>query len=688
MKKKTFLIEIQTENLPANLLKKIALTLYKKFIQTLKIENIIYDKIKWFATHRKLAIQIKNIQQNNIKKYIIKKGPPISISFDKYGNIKKPAILWMKKLKININKIERLKKNNLEWLIYKKKIKFKKYKKILPKITKKILYKFPCPYFMKWNETKHKFIRPIRNIIMLLNKKIIPCKIFNLKSNNISEGHFFKKKSKIKILNANNYESTLLNKGKIIVDYNKRKNKIYKNIKKLSKKNKSHLKINYNLLNEVNSLVEYPTALIAHFNKKYLSIPKEIIIYIIEKILKSFPLFKKNGKLKSYFIFLTNFKKKKYKNIILGYKSVILSKLQDVNFFIKKDKKKLLKKNKKKLKNILFYKNLGNMYKKTNRLKKIIVFFSKILDFNIKNGIKSASLSKCDLISHMVSEFPDLQGIIGSYYAKYNQEKKEIYKAIKEQYLPRYKKDKLPKTKIGIALSLSDKFDNLIGLFLIGKKPKGDTDPFALRRTAIGILKIIIKNKISFNLNILINKIINLYNIKKSISFNKKIFKFIINRFHNFYKKEKNIKKIIKSIINTKKINLFQINKKIKIMLKFINSKNLKKILILNKRIDNILKNHNKKKLNIINKLLFKKKIEKKITKKIKKINKKIKKFNKKTEYEKSIKEIININKTIEKFFNQIKINHNVLEIQINRLSILNKLKKIFSKVAIFSYLY
>ncbi|CAL4319030.1 Glycine--tRNA ligase beta subunit [Buchnera aphidicola (Periphyllus testudinaceus)] len=688
MKQKTFLVEIRIEYIPANILKKISLSFYNKFIKILNIKNINYKKINWFATHKKIAIQIINVKNNNKKKIIIKKGPPTSISYDKFGNLQKPAILWMKKLKIDINKIKKYKKNNSEWLIYKKKKKIKKLKETLPKITKKVIYKLSHPHFMRWNKKNYKFIRPVRNIIMLLNKKIIPFKIFNLQTNNNSQGLELNKKNTIKILHAKNYESILLKKGNIIVNYKKRKKKILKDIRNLTKNSNSYIKINKNLLNEVNSLVEQPTALISNFNKKYLSIPKEIIIYVIEKILKSFPLFKKNGDLKSYFIFIINLQTKNYKNIILGYKSVISSKLQDIIFFLKKDIKTPLKKNKKLLKNVLFYNNLGSLYKKQKRLQKIILFFSKIINFNIKNAFRAASLSKYDIVSNMVSEFPDMQGIVGSYYAKYNNEKKEIYKAIKEQYLPKYENDKLPQTKIGKILSISDKFDNLIGLFLIGKQPKSDKDPFALRRTVIGILKIIITNKISFNLNILIEKIVKIYNIKKPKLFYKNILNFIINRFNNFYKNEKNIKKIIKSVTNFNKINLFKINKKIKTLINFIKSINSKKILILNKRIDNILKKNHKNYITKINKSLLSNNLEKKIVYKIKKISKKIKKYNKQKKYKNSIQEIINIHSIIEKFFNEIKINHEIKEIKINRLSILKKLKNIFSKIANFSYLY
>ncbi|NIG99112.1 MAG: glycine--tRNA ligase subunit beta [Buchnera aphidicola (Periphyllus acericola)] len=686
MKKKTFLVEIRVEDIPANSLKKIAKLFYKKYIEILKKKEITYKKINWFATHRKLAIKIKNISYKKKKKITIKKGPPVLISFDKFGKFQKPALSWIKKFKINKKKIEIYKEKKKEWICFKKKIKNKKYEKILPKITKKSIYKISHPHFMKWKKKKYKFIRPVRNIIMLLNDKVIPYKIFNLKTNNYSQNTLSNNFSKIKILNAKNYEKILLKKGKIYVDYKKRKKIIINQIKNLKKKNKSYLKINKNLLNEINSLVEQPKSLISSFKKKYLIIPQKIIIYILEKTLKSFPLFKKNGKLNSYFIFIINLKTKNYTKIITEYKSVIESKLQDISFFIKKDTKNSLKNNKKLLKNVLFYKNLGNLYDKTNRLKEIIKFFSKIINFNIKNAKKAASLSKCDIVSSLVLEFSELQGIAGSYYAKNNNEIKEVYKAIEEQYKPIHEKDSLPITKIGISLALSDKFDNLIGLFLIGEIPKGNKDPFALRRTAIGIIKIIIKNKISFNLNLLIKKIINLYNIKKK-NIEKKILNFIINRLNNFYKSEK-IKKIIKSIINFKKINLLKINKKINLILKFILSKHAKKILILNKRIDNILKNKNKKIIYKINLSLLKHKIEKKIVQKIKKLKKKINYYNYKKKYKNSLKEIIKIHKIVEKFFNQIKINHNIKKIKINRLSIIYKLKKIFSKVIKFSYLY
>ncbi|CAL4319174.1 Glycine--tRNA ligase beta subunit [Buchnera aphidicola (Chaitophorus sp. 3695)] len=690
MKKKTFLVEINTEDLPAKKLKKISLFFYKKFIQKLKIENIIYNKINWFATSRRIAIQIKNFKYNQKNEYIIQKGPPISIAFNEKGIIQKPALSWIKKFNINKKNIQIFQKGKKKWLIYKKKKKYKDFSEKLFKITKKIFYKCSHPHLMKWNDTKYKFIRPIRNIIMLINKKIISKKIFGLTPTRQTQCHYLiKNKSKINISNAKDYSSILKEKGKIIVDYKVRKDRIQKNILNLAKKNQSFLIINKYLLEEITALVEWPSAIIISFKKKFLSLPKKIIIYIIENHLKCFPLFKKNKKLKSKFICIINTQTKKSNKIISSYKTVISSKLQDINFFFKKDMKNKLSDNKKLLKNVLFHEHLGNLEDKTNRLKKIILLLQKKILFNIKNAQRAAFLSKCDIISYMVLEFPDLQGIIGSYYAKYNKEKKEVYKALQEYYLPKYKNDKLPTSNIGIALSITDKLDTLIGMFIIGKVPKGDKDPFALRRISISIIKIIICYKISFNLNKLVKKIILIYKIKTNIK--KIIYKinlFIINRFYYFYKNEKNIKNIIKSIINLKKINILQINKKIIMIIKFLKSKYAKKILNINKRITNILKNKNFSDSFKINPKLFKYDLEKKLFEKIQHINIKINVLNQKEKYKKSIKEIINIHDLLEKFFNEIQINHKIKKIQKNRLNILYMIKKTFQKIAIFNYLY
>lgn len=690
MKKKIFLIEINTEDLPAKKLKKISLFFYKKFIKILKIENIIYEKISWFSTSRRLAIQIKNFTYDKKIEYIIKKGPPVSISFNKQGIIQKPALLWMKKFNITKENIQILNKNNKKWLIYKKIKKYSNYENKLAEISKKIFYTCSNSHLMQWNKKKYKFIRPIRNIVMLINTKIIPQKMFGLYTNRKTQCHYLiKDKSQVKILHAKNYLSILEKKGKVIADYKIRKNKIKKNILNLAKKNNSFLKINNYLLEEINSLVEWPSVLIISFKKKFLSLPKEIIIYIIENNLKCFPLFKKNNTLQSKFICVINTETKNYHKIISSYQIVISSKLQDIKFFFKKDIKTQLSDKKKLLKKILFHENLGNLEDKTNRLQKIILLLQKKISFNPKNAQKAAFLSKCDIISCMVSEFPDLQGIIGSYYAKYDKEPKEVYTALREYYLPRFKNDKLPSSNIGIALSITDKLDTLIGMFIIGKIPKGDKDPFALRRISIGIIKIIIFYKITFNLNTLIKKIILIYGIKKNIKLiTSQIIKFIINRFNHFYKKEKNIKNIIKSIININKINLFEINKKIKMIIKFLKSKHSERILNMHKRITNILKKQNFKNSSEINSKLFKHNLEKELYEKIKFINIKVNILNKQKKYQKSIIEIININYILEKFFKNIIINHKNKKIKKNRLNILYMIQKTFHKIAIFSYLY
>ncbi|CAL4319058.1 glycine--tRNA ligase subunit beta [Buchnera aphidicola] len=689
MKKKTFLLELKVENIPSYLLKELALSIYKKFIKILEKKKFLYKKIQWFATPRRVAIKIKNIYTKEKQKYKIYKGPAKKIAFDHIGKFTKITKLWMKRFHILPDQIKIFQKKKKEWLIYKKKRKKINYKKKLAQISKIIIYSLSRFNLMRWNEKNYKFIRPIRNISMMLNEKIIKYKMFGLKTNNHIQSYTYDIKKNIKISHAKDYPKILLKKGKVIADYEKRKKKIYQQIHKLAKSHNSYLKINNLLLEEINSLIEYPYSLVASFKKKYLFIPQEINIYVIEKILKSFPLFNKNNKLQSIFIFVINVKKKNHKKIISGYESVILSKLQDINFFLKKDTKEKLQNKINLLKKIIFYKNLGNMYEKTKRLKKIILLLSKKIKFHTNDAIQAASLSKCDLVTNMVNEFPDLQGIIGSYYAKISQENKNVCKGIQEQYLPKHNNDQLPKSSIGIALSISDKLDNIIGMFIIGEKPKGEKDPFGLRRAAIGIIKIILYNKISLNLNKMIKKIIKLYNIKISLKkIQKKILIFIINRFNNFYHQEKNIKNIIQSIICLKKINLFKINKKIKMILFFRNSHNFKKILITNKRIENFFKNTCIKSTYKIKKSLLKKNIEIKLVKKIKKLEKKINTLNLKQKYNQTMLEIIKVNKYIKKFFDQVKIHNKIETIKLNRFNILYKIKKIFSMVANFSYLY
>ncbi|QJC33152.1 glycine--tRNA ligase subunit beta [Enterobacteriaceae endosymbiont of Donacia clavipes] len=677
MFKDTLLIEIGTEEIPFIYLLKISKIIKKNFEDELKKNNFKYEIIKCFATSRRIAIQVchLNIIQENFIKII--KGP--YVSNEKNIFLIDKVKFWIKKQKINNIKDIFYKKN---YIFYKKIIKGLHIKNLLTNMVINSLKNISSiPNFMYWDKNIFKFIRPIRNLVFMLGEENIRKNILHIKSNNIILGHRFMCKKKIILKNAINYEKLLFKKGKVIVDFIKRKNIISNEIKKIAINLNSYTKITNNFLEELTSMVEWPVLLLGKFNKKFLFLPSKILIYVMEKCQKYIPLYDKNNHLLSNFIILINIKTNNNKIIINNHEQILKSKFKDVQFFFKNDLKIKLEVYLDKLKNVIFQKNLGNLFDKTIRVEQISKFLAKILNVNIEYCIRASKLSKCDLVTQIVYEFPELQGIMAMYYAKYNKENKNVIKAIKEQY-QHNKNYLIPKNIISCILFISDKIDTLVGISNISLLPTGNKDPFALKVITLVIIRIIIENKLKINFIKLIYLSLFLYkkNFTNKKQISEKIMIFIKNRCKNWYISLGYNKKIIYSVLNCKIDELIILDYKIKALDKFFKIEKKQSILLIfiNKRINKILLK-NEKYVNYnyqINLSLLKKKEEIILVNYIIKLSKILKLKIKNYEYYNILLILSELYYPIDKFFKKVIINHKNKTIKNNRITILYNIKK------------
>ncbi|QJC36362.1 glycine--tRNA ligase subunit beta [Enterobacteriaceae endosymbiont of Donacia simplex] len=684
------LLEISIEEIPSNYLLKLSKIILINFKNELKKNSFKYKKIKCFFTARRIALQIYliNIKQNDY--FYTIKGP--FISNEKNIFLNKIVKLWIKKYNIK-NKKDIFFKN--KYLFYKKIIKGLRIEDLLSNmIINSLKNIISIPNFMFWDKTFFKFIRPIRNIVLVLGKKNIKKNLLNLQSNNIIQGHRFMCSKKIILKNAEEYNKLLFKKGKVIVDYNERKNFIFNKIQKIANNLNLISKINKNFLEELSSMVEWPILLIGKFHKKFLTLPSEILEYIMINYQKYIPLYDKEKNLSFYFIILINIETNNNKIIIYNHEQVIKSRFKDIQFFFKNDLKIKFDKYLDKLKNIIFQNKLGNLFEKTMRINNISQYIGKnIKTVNIQDCIRASKLSKCDLATQMVYEFPDLQGIIGMYYAKYNKENKNVIQAIKEQY--QYKKDNsIPKNIVSCILFIADKIDSITGIFSISLIPTGDKDPFALKYVTLIIIRIIIEKKIKINLTKLIIFSLSLY--KENIIDKKKILKqilfFIKKRCKNWYISLGYKKNIISSILDNEINNLLILDYKIKALdLFFKNEIKQSNFLIFTyKRINKILLKNIKyiDNLNKIDISLLKDKEEIILFKHILKLSKIFILKIKNNEYYNILLILSELYYPINNFFKKVIINHKDKKIKKNRILILYHIKKYFLKVINISNLY
>ncbi|BAP58333.1 glycine--tRNA ligase subunit beta [Candidatus Tachikawaea gelatinosa] len=688
MNKQTFLVEIGTEELPQKILHNLSKNFCNHLVSEIKKLKIMHGNVEIFATSRRLAIKIFKLHEYQLDQNIKKIGPYFSSIFDLNKKIPKPAEIWAFKNKIDILKTKFLERNNGYSLIYYQKIKGKLTKILLPEIIKKTLEKISAPYSMKWHMDITPFVRPIRTITVLLDNELINMKLFNIQSNRYINGHRFLGKNKLFLNHANEYPSILYKNNQIIADFNERKEKIKKDIKSTARKLGGIIKFNSALLNEINSLVESPNIYYGSFDKKFLIIPQEILIYIMEVKQKCFPIYDINHNLLKSFIFVANIKSKSSTIIVADYEKILYSHFSDILFFITQDMKINFADRLLKLKQIIFQKDLGNMYDKTKRIKKLSIWIANTLNIDDKLIKRTALLSKCDLVTQLVNEHPDLQGIVGMYYALNNGEKKEIAIALKEQYLPRFSNDILPSNIIGSILSIAEKIDVITGIMILGKISKGNSDPFGLRRAGLGLLKIIVHNRFHIDLNNLVEKSIECYNqlqqTKKEI-----IIDFLLKRLLSWYKDKKYNSNVIKSILIFRPTKPMNFDAKVKAITLFYNSKQINALLDLNKRIINVFSKINK---NVVlpDKINVKYLVEHdeiKLFQVINQINNIIDHLIEQNNYESLLNETMSLIKPVNNFFKNVKINVTNKKLYKNRLLILKNIKEIFLKIADFSFL-
>ncbi|QJC31512.1 glycine--tRNA ligase subunit beta [Enterobacteriaceae endosymbiont of Donacia tomentosa] len=690
MNNNTLLLEVGVEDIPSKYLLKITKIVFENFKNELKKNNFKYKIIKFFSTSRRIAIQIVNLSVFQLDSTLIIKGPFVTNKKNMF--LLKEVRFWIKKQKIKNTK-EITYKNN--YLFYKKKIKGLHIKKILPNMIFNSLNNISLiPNLMYWDTHYFKFIRPIRSFTFVLGKKIIKNNILNIKSNNLLQGNRFMCNKKIILKNAEEYEMLLFKKGKVIVNFIQRKNKILNNINKIINSLNAHIKITNVFLEELTAMVEWPTVLLGQFNKKFLCLPSKILEYVMINYQKYIPLYDKNNKLLPNFIFLINIETKNENVIISDNEQVLQAKFQDVKFFFENDTKIKLEEYLNKLKNILFQKELGSLFEKTIRIEKLSKYIAKIINANILYCIRASRLSKCDLATQMVYEFPDLQGIVGMYYAKHNKENIEIIKAIKEQY--QYKiNDKIPKSVISCTLFIADKIDTLVGIFSIYSFPTGNKDPYALKRIALFLVRIIITNKLKINLVKLINFNLHLYNYNSNnnnIYLLNKILDFIINRCKNWYISLGYKKIIVTNVLKNKTEMPLILDYKIKALDKFFKSEKQQSFFLIytNKRIDKILLK-NTKNINYdfkINMSLLQKKEEIKLVNYIIKLSKILKNKIKNYEFYNILLILSELYYPINDFFKKVKINDEKIIIKNNRITILYNVKKYLSTIINLQNLY
>ena len=681
-----FFLELFSEEIPPKLQIEARETLLNKFKEFFKSENIRFDKVNYsLSTPNRLIIYFKMIQWEVIKHSKEIRGPNISASESAIEG-------FLKSNKIKFNNLYKKKSEKGEFYFYKTPKKKFKTKDLLQREIPNLLSQIKWKKSMKWGEYDLFWGRPLKSIMTLYKEKPIIFFFHHLKSSNNTyiDKDFELKKKSFKSFNA---YINFFNSIDVIVDQKKRKDKIEKELYKISKKKNYLLKINLKLLEEVSNIVEKPKVLYCSFDKKFLDIPKEVIVTTIEKLQKFFPIYDKNNNLTNNFFIVADCEDKKGL-VKKGNENVVDARLTDAEYFWKKNKSKSLLKQVSKLKNVSYFKGLGNYFDKAQRLKKLSGLLSDELLISREKVEVASIICKIDLLSDLVKEFPDLQGILGGYYAEAQGFDKDVCIAIKEHYLPIGSESRIPKNNYSIAISLSDKIDTLVGFFGLSLIPSSSKDPYGLRRLTIGLIKIIIENNKSIKIRDIINYSCQIY-IEQQINFdNKKILNelsnFIIDRFKNFMKEKGVRSDIIESSTINYDLNKLSVIYEKSIFLQRILKKQAGKDLIESyKRAFNILQNEDisgrKEILGSPDPAIFKNDFEKNLYQKINNIRKELTSIKVENDYNSQLLILSSVKKDLTDFFDNVVVNESDPTLKKNRLELLKLVCRTYDGYIIFN---
>ncbi len=689
MKLDTLLIEFITEELPPISLKELGEKFGQLITEGLQEQNLIkHDDMRVFSTPRRLGVKILNVAEKSENQKKLIKLMPAKIGFNEQSEATQALLKKLQSLNETDEAISRIKKEDekgQQILYLEKDIAGINLEDILSEIINNCINQLPIKKMMSYQLedgwTSINFVRPIKNLLILHGKKILKVSSLGFEANNQSFGHRFESKEKVlNIDHADNYEKILLETGGVIANFDQRKEKIYADIILAAKSFKEELHIidDEALLNEVTALVEMPNILTGSFEERFLKVPQECLILTMKANQKYFPLFDKSNHLTNHFIIVSNLTPKDSTNIIQGNEKVIRPRLADAEFFFEQDKKQSLKSLSKKLGSIVYHNKLGTQAERANRVAAILKYIAEELKFKDNINYKDfALISKADLLSLMVGEFPGLQGIMGAIYASEDVQFKNIASAIEDHYKPRFSGDSLPRDSFGDYTALAEKFETLIGLFSINEQPTGDKDPFSLRRNAIGIIRIIIEKNIALNFSDLIDK--HTPKDKKDAGDNLKTF--IYERLSNYLKDKNFTSNEVDAVISSRPYYLNDIISKLEAIKKFSALEQSKDLASANKRVSNILKKFTGS-IEKVDESLLEEVEEIQLFKTITKLNPIIIEALKKKNFIEALNSLVDLKNPIDQFFENVMVNSEDEKIKINRHNLLKQLHISLNSVA------
>ncbi|MEY0003734.1 glycine--tRNA ligase subunit beta [Morganella morganii] len=688
MTQQTFLTEIGTEELPPKALRSLAESFAANLTAELAAANLTHGDVTWYAAPRRLAVKIAGLAESAADREVEKRGPAIAQAFDAEGKPTKAAEGWARGCGITVDQADRMVTDKGEWLLYRAVEKGNNAKELLAGMVSRALAKLPIPKLMRWGDKETHFVRPVHTVTMLMGADVIPGEVLGITSDRVIRGHRFMGEAEFTIAHADEYPAILETRGKVMADYDARKAMIKRDAEKAAQALGGVADLTDSLLEEVTSLVEWPVVLTAKFEEKFLEVPSEALVYTMKGDQKYFPVYDKNGNLMPNFIFVANIESSDPAQIISGNEKVVRPRLADAEFFFKTDCKKRLEDNLPRLSTVLFQQQLGTLRDKTDRLEALAGWIAGQIGADVNHATRAGLLAKCDLMTNMVFEFTDTQGVMGMHYARHDGESEDVALALKEQYQPRYAGDNLPSTPVSDALAIADKMDTLAGIFGIGQHPKGDKDPFALRRAALGVLRIIVEKGYNLDLETLTQEAVRLYGDKlTNANVVTDVVDFMLGRFRAWYQEQGYAIDTIQAVLARRPTRPADFDARMKAVTHFRTLDEAAALAAANKRVSNILSKSDDALNDTVLASLMNAPEEIRLAAYVTDLKTQLAPLYAEGKYQEVLTELASLREAVDAFFDSVMVMDKDDNIRRNRLTLLNELRNLFLGVADISLL-
>jgi glycyl-tRNA synthetase beta chain len=679
-----FLVEIGTEELPPKALRTLRDAFSASLEAALDDARLQHGKVVGYASPRRLAVLVEKLASDQPDRKTTQKGPPTKVAFDDDGNPTAAAEAFAKKCGVSVDKLGREKTAKGEWLVCDVVDKGRAAAELVPDLVEGALASLPIPRRMRWGDGDAEFVRPVHWIVLLHGSKIIKTPIMGITPGNKSMGHRFLSDKPVLIKEPGDYLAALEEKGRVIADFDERRRKVVSGVEAAAQQAGGTAVADDDLYDEVTALVEWPVPIVGSFDEEYLDLPRECVISTLTSHQRYFPVQTTNGKLLPKFVTVANLASKDPDQVRDGNERVIRPRLADAAFFWDSDKRKPLSARQETLREVVYQRGLGSLYDKAQRTADLAAEMAKVLKLDPGAVMRAASLAKCDLVTGMVGEFPELQGIMGRYYALADGEPTAVAEAIAEHYLPRFSGDQLPATREGQVLAVADRLDTLAGIFVLGKKPSGNRDPFGLRRAALGIVRILVECGLDLDLKALIASVVDAQPSSSEGDVAAEVYEFIAERLRRYFldRDADLATETFDAVLARAPSSLVDFERRLEAVQSFIALEPAASLAAANKRVANILRQAEVDTVGEVKAKLLSEPAEAALADAVTAATATVAPMLEARQYTEALSELANLREPVDRFFDDVMVMADDKATRNNRLALLSQMRALFLDVA------